>query len=460
MLTSFKTLPRIGAVAVAASLLFGATIASAQRIENAPELSEKVSSGIAPLAAMYEAKKWDDAIKTIDGLLAKADPSSYDRAFLSGYKAQLVFTKGDAAAAIEPLETMLKIADEKGLFRWARVLPINENETLSTLSQLYMAEAAVPGKTKEAQQAAMAKAHAYGKRMVSGPKVTAEAQYMWARILYSEATFGSEVDLNRMKETAQEAGKVLRLTITPKDEHYTLYLAALQHLGDNAACSELLELMVKKFPNNKSFWPMLFQTYLALQASNDKEAELGAVVTLERAQAVGQMVSNRDNYQLAGLYYNMQQHQYAAELLENGLRNGKIDSEQRNWELLANCYQQMGKEARAIEVFLEAIKIFPKAGNLEQLIAQIYYNSDKPEQALKHFQAAVNKGLDKPAPTLVLVSYLALELKRLDEALVAAEQAVKADPKSKEAVSLLKLIKESIDEREKFKGTATAQPKK
>jgi hypothetical protein len=36
---------------------------------------------------------------------------------------------------------------------------------------------------------------------------------------------------------------------------------------------------------------------------------------------------------------------------------------------------------------------------------------------------------------------------------------VKADPKSKEANSLLKLIKESIDEREKFKGTAN-QPKK
>lgn len=445
-------------MAVAASLLIGATIASAQRVENAPELSEKVSSGIAPLAAMYEAKKWDEAIKTIDGLIAKSDPVSYDRAFLSGYKAQLVFTKGDPSAAIEPLETMLKIGDEKQLFRFARALPINEQDTLSTLAQLYMAEAAGPGKSKDAQQANLAKAHAYGKRLVSGSKVTAEAQYMWARIVYSEATFDGNIDLTLMKQTAEEAAKILRLTITPKDEYYTLYLAALQQLGDNATSAELLELLVKKFPNNKSFWPMLFQTYLALQAANDKDAELGAIITLERAQAVGQMVSNKDNYQLAGLYYNMQQHQYAAELLEKGLRNGKIDSEQRNWELLANCYQQLGKEARAIEVFLETIKLFPKASNLDQMIGQIYYNSDKTELALKHFQAAVNKGLEKPAPTLVLVSYLALELKRLDEALIAAEKAVKADPKSKEANSLLKLINESIAEREKFKGTA--QPKK
>lgn len=458
MLNSFKTLPRLGAMAVAASILFGASITLAQKADNPPELDEKISNGIAPLSAMIEAKKWDEAIKAIDALIAKTDPLSYDRAFLAGYKAQLVFGKGDPSGAIEPLEMMLNIADAKNLFRFR--LAVGEQDTVSTLAQLYLAESVVPEKSKEAQLAALAKAHAYGKRLASGAKVTAEAQYTWARILFSEATFDSaNIDMTLMKQAAEASAKVLRLTITPKDDHYNLYLASLQHLGDNAGCAELLELLVKKFPNNKSFWPLLFQTYLTLQSANAKEGELGAIITLERAQAVGQMVSKKDNFQLAGLYFNMQQHQYAADLLEKGLRDGSIDSDQSKWELLATCYQQLGKEARAIEIFLEAIKLFPKAANLDQMIGQIYYNTDKPEMALKHFQSAVNKGLDKPAPTLVLVSYLALELKRLDEALVAAEKAVKADPKSKEANSLLKLIKESIDEREKFKGTAT-QPKK
>jgi tetratricopeptide (TPR) repeat protein len=334
-------------------------------------------------------------------------------------------------------------------------LPIaSEQDALSNLASLYMQEATTPGKTPEAQRAAFAKAHQYGERLVQGKKTTIDGQSMWARILYSEATLDStKVDMTLMKRAADEAYKALRLAVKPKEEHFTLYLAALQQLGDNAHCAELLELMVSKYPNNKSFWPMLFNTYVAMQGAGDKSADISAVVALERAQAAGQMVGNKDNYMLAGLYYNIQQYEFAAELLEKGLHNGKIDPEQRNWELLAQCYQQMNRDARAIDVYLETIKFFPKSPVLEQQLGQIYYNNDKHEDALKHFQAAVSKGLDKPAQTLVLISYLALEMKRLDEALIAAEKAVAADPKSKDAIAILAGIKESIENREKFKNS-------
>jgi len=195
---------------------------------------------------------------------------------------------------------------------------------------------------------------------------------------------------------------------------------------------------------------MLFNTYVAIQGSGDKTVDLSAVVALERAQAAGQMVSNKDNFMLAGLYYNIQQYAFAADLLEKGLRNGKIDPEQKNWELLAAAYQQMNKESRAVEIFLEAIKQFPKSPNLELQVGQIYYNNDKHVEAYKHFQAAVSKGLERPCQTLVLISYLALEDKRLDDALAAAQKAVVADPKSKEAQNILKVIKDTIAERDNF----------
>ena len=154
---------------------------------------------------------------------------------------------------------------------------------------------------------------------------------------------------------------------------------------------------------------------------------------------------------LAGLYYNIQQYEFASELLEKGLNNGKIDPDQKNWELLAASYQQMNKDARAVEVYKEAIKRFPKSSSLELQVGQICYNTDKHLEAYTHLQAAVNKGLEKPAQTLLLISYLALEMKRLDEALDAAEKAFKADPKNKQAQDILKVVKDSIEEREKFK---------
>ena len=449
MLNSFPSLYRCGIVFFAVA--FVTLGMSAAPADNPPEVSEKVQTGIAPLQTLVEAKKWDEAVAMIDGLIKKIDQKSYDCAFLSGFKAQILGSKGDYGAAIEPLETMLRIGDDQNLFRWARALPMSEQETLINLASLYMQDASTPGKTIEQQRAAFAQAHIYGRRLAEVKKPTIEAQTMWARILYSEATIDqSKIDLTLMKQAAVESEKALYLTVKPKEENYTLWLASLQQLGDNLRCAELLELLVQKFPNNKTYWPLLFNTYVAMQGSGDKTVDLAAVIALERAQAAGQMVSNKDNFMLAGLYYNIQQYVFASELLESGLRNGKIDPEQKNWELLAACYQQMNKEARAIEVFLEAVKRFPKSSNLELQVGQIYYNNEKHEQAYEHLKAAVNKGLEKPAQTLILLSYLSLEAKRLEDALSWAEKAAKADPKSKEAQNIVKVVKDSITERDNF----------
>ncbi len=449
MLNPFKSLHRSGVVLLAATVL---TLgASAAQVDNPPEVSEKTQAGIAPLSTLVDAKKWDEAVAMIDALIKKVDPKSYDCAFLSGFKAQILGSKGDYGAAIDPLETMLRIGDEQGLFRFARALVMSEQEAISNLASLYMQDASIPGKTIEQQRASYARAHVLGQRLANVKKPTIEGQTMWARILYSEATIDqSKIDMTLMKEAAVEAEKALYLTIKPKEENYTLWLAALQQLGDNARCSELLELLVQKFPNNKSYWPLLFNTYVAMQGSGDKTVDLSAVIALERAQASGQMVTNKDNFMLAGLYYNIQQYVFAAELLEKGLRNGKIDSDQKNWELLAACYQQMGKEARAIEVFIEAISRFPKSSNLELQVGQIFYNNEKHDQAYEHLKNAVLKGLDKPAQTMVLLSYLSLEAKRLDDALSWAEKALKADPKSKDAQNTIKIVKESMTERDNF----------
>jgi tetratricopeptide (TPR) repeat protein len=451
MLNFFKSLSRsVGLLSIAAFLAVSASYA-ASAPDNPPELSEKIVGGVTALSAQFEAQKWDDALKSIDVLLAKTEANSFDRAFLCSLKAQILGSKGNYAEAIEPLETALRIADELQLFRFSHPLPIGEQDMLVNLASLYVADATSPGKSIEAQRADYSKAQVYGHRLIDVKKPTVDAQSMWARIIYSQAVLEpTKIDMTLMKQASVEAEKALYLVIKPKEDTYTLLLATLQQLGDTKRCADLLELMVKKFPNNKSYWPMLFNTYVSLQGSGDKSYDLSAVVALERAQAAGQMVANKDNFMLAGLYYNIQQYAFAADLLEKGLRNGKIDSEQKNWELLAASYQQMNKDSRAAEVFLEAIKLFPKSPNLELQVGQIYYNNDKHDDAYKHFLAAVNKGLEHPGQTLVLISYLALEDKRLDDALSAAEKAVAADPKSKEAQNILKVIKETMAERDIF----------
>jgi len=447
MLNFFKSFHRAATLLAVVGLTFGvSSLIAAER----PELSDKVSSGIPALTALFEAKKWDEAVASIDALIAKVAPNSLDRAFLLGLKTQVMGTKGDLNAAVASLEEMVRIADEQKLFPYG-ILPMREQDAVMNLASINMGVGS-SAKEPQAQRDAYAKAHIYAKRLVEYPKPTLEAQSLWARLLYSEASVdSSKVDMTIMKQALDAADQALHMTIKPKEEQYSMYLATLQQLGDNKRFAEVLELMVALFPNNKSYWPMLFNTYNMLQSTGDKTADVAAVVTLERAQAVGQMVSNKDNYMLTGMYYNIGRYEYAADLLEKGLRNGKIDSEQKNWELLSNCYQQLNKPDRAVDTLKQAIKVFPKSATLEQQVGQIFYNTERREESYKHFRAAVDKGLTKPAPTLVIISYLAMEMKNLDEALVQVEKALVADPKSKDAQNLMKAIKTSIDDREKFK---------
>jgi tetratricopeptide (TPR) repeat protein len=171
---------------------------------------------------------------------------------------------------------------------------------------------------------------------------------------------------------------------------------------------------------------------------------------LERAQKLGLLNDKQENFRLVGLHLNTQQYSQAAELFEAGLRNGNLESEQKNWELLATCYQQLHKEAKAIATLKEAEKLFPKAGNLDLLIANLYYITDHYPDALTYMKSAVSKGLEKTQQlqAYIYIAYLGLDLKKFDDAKMAAEKAVELDPNSKSAKDLLKAVTEAIQERD------------
>jgi spermidine/putrescine-binding protein len=79
---------------------------------------------------------------------------------------------------------------------------------------------------------------------------------------------------------------------------------------------------------------------------------------------------------------------------------------------------------------------------------------------LKHLQIAVKKGIDKPAATYMFISYIAFELKKLEEALAAAEKAMQLEPNNKQAKNLLDAVKANVAEREAQKAAAIERAKK
>src|SRR5690606_18039614 len=171
----------------------------------------------------------------------------------------------------------------------------------------------------------------------------------------------------------------------------------------------------------------------------------------ERAQALGFMKTPKENYTLFGLYFNVSQFGRATEILHAGLRDGSIESDQKNWELLASSYQQVDQPFKAIEALTEGSKKFPKSGQLDYQAATIHYSLNKPADAYKSLKAATAKGgLSKPGAVYSFLGYVAWELGNFNEALEAINKAMSFPDASsdRQLPQLKQAVEEAIQDRE------------
>jgi tetratricopeptide (TPR) repeat protein len=159
-----------------------------------------------------------------------------------------------------------------------------------------------------------------------------------------------------------------------------------------------------------------------------------------------------DNFELFSLYFNIGQYEQGAELLEAGLHDGSIKSIQKNWMLLADAYQQMHKDLKAVDVLHETAKRFPKTGQFNFIAAQILYGMDKTTEALADIQTCVARdGGEKPAQSWLFYAYLAMELQKFELAGQAVESAAKyphSPSDDKTIDNLREAVKSAIEQRD------------
>ncbi len=435
---------------------------SAAEDQGPPGLNEKVSEALQQkMKPLLDAKNWDGALAVIDGILATVDPNSYDTAFISDIKGKVFLQKNDYAGAIAPMETMLKIADaHKTYFDKKSIL-----DTVYFLAQIYYQEG-TSSKVLATQQQYFNKSAAYIKRWLqTAPKKTQEATLFYASILYNQAVANPEkVDMELVKKAKAEVQEGLLTSIKPKEGFYVLLLAALQQQGDVAGSAEVLEQMVRAKPDNKTYWLQLMASYLNMGGSNEKDETktreniARAINTMERAQALGLMKTPKDNYNLVTMYYNSGQFGRATDLLYAGLKSGDIESDIKNWQLLAYSYQQVGQDMQAIAVLKEASKTFP-SGQVDFQIGQIYSQMDnRTAEAFSAYTAAVTKGgLEKPHSAYMFLAYTAFELEKFDvaQSAIAKAEATPEGAKDGQLKRLKGAIEEAIKEREAAKAATT-----
>jgi len=388
-----------------------------------------------------EAKDNKLALTILDGILAKVPADSYDAAFLLVQKAQLFVQTGEYSKAIEPMERGVRISDSKTPTYFEER---QSKELYFFLFQLYFQEASNTKNTTLIATYYDKAQKAMERWFVLVPQSSADAQMYYAQLLISKALLDpNKPDKALLEKSITEIDKGMLLASRPKDTFYLLKLVCLQQLDRNAESAELMELVVKQKPDTSTYWQQLAALYLSLGK------DVRAIITIERAQAHGFMNSPKDNYNLLGIYFNAGQFEQASELLEKHLKAGTIEQDQKNWELLALSYQQLQRPLKAIDALKEGTKVFPKSGQLEYQIAMAYTSLEKPEEALKHIQAAIAKGnLTKPFQAYLSLSFTAYQLKQFDIALDAAKKAAEYPEGAKDGNSMVNALEGIIKDRE------------
>ncbi len=418
-------------------------------------VGEKTSEAFQKLKPLQEAQNFNGMLALLEGI--PVTPNSYDQALILDMKAKIFAMTNQLSKAIEPWEKAIQLSDQFGYFPEKQTL-----ETVSLLAQLYGQEGST-SKDPKVQQAAFGKAITYFKRFLDKtPKPTPETMMAYASILYYKGIADpNKPDLAVLGEARAIVEKGLSSAIKPKEGFYQLLLTLQQQQNDLAGSAEILELLLKQSPAKKDFWQLLMATYLQLsdKASQQKNATAAreylvrAIVSCERAQALGHMKTPKDNMNLVSLYLMANQFSKGTELLYNGMKSGAIDSEPNNWRVLGRYYMEASMSPKAIEVLKEAAGLFPKNGEIEVQITQLHIQLENNREALKHAKLAIAKGnfeTTKPYTVHYLVAYTAYDLGEIDEAnaAIAAAEKFEEAKKDPQFPKLKGVIADALTERE------------
>ena len=440
----------------------GALTPALRAVDEHAQLEPPTSEALSKVKDMTDAKDWAGALALLQAQLPNVSPTSYDTAILSEVISKIQMQTGDYPKALETMETAVRLSDSYNYLEDKEV-----QELVYYLALMFNQEASTL-KSTALQQQYLSKSTDYAKRWLDhtdkppSDQQRQEVMLFYVNVLYNRAVLNpAAADLKLMKQCEAEIEKCLQTINHPKETFYVLLLAALQQEGNYARSAEILELLVKQYPAKKDYWSQLVPIYLNLAFDKDEEKgrdnNVRAIITIERAQALGFMRTQKDNYTLVGLYFNVGQFGKATELLHAGLKSGAIESIRSNWELLAYSYQQVDKPFQAIDALKEASKHFPKSGQLDYQIAQIYYALEKPQESYQSLVSAVAKGgLEKAYAVYNFQAYVAYELTKFDEAQIAVEKAI-ASPGSEKEPQLPRLkqaIDDALKERELLKSGA------
>ena len=254
----------------------------------------------------------------------------------------------------------------------------------------------------------------------------AEAHYLAATAYYFMGDF---------KQLIYQGRNALSKRQDAPASWHEILLAGYYETNDMNAAAELMETMLKKFPQNTQYWMQLASIYLSLRKTEQ------ALALMELAYIRGSLNRHEDLLQLAQTYLYMEMPYKAATLLSNEMARNNVKKTKETVKLLADSWFLARETDKGISVLADAITTI-KDTELFFRLGQLYVESEDWDNAIKILtETTRQKDFKDIADAYLLLGIAALNGKDLQTSYVALNNALKYETTREQATQWMEELR-------------------
>jgi tetratricopeptide (TPR) repeat protein len=204
--------------------------------------------------------------------------------------------------------------------------------------------------------------------------------------------------------------KAIGMSDDPEETWYKLLMAMYYELKNYPKVADVLETLTSRWPENEKYWKQLSTIYIQLKRDQK------ALATLELAYSRGYLTKEREILQLANMHAYFADPFEAAQVLEKGIADGRVEASKKNLEMLGNYWMSAQENDKAIGALSRAGEE-AENGKIDLRVAYLLIEKEQWKQAEKSLNKALRKGgLRKPGKAWLLLGMSAYETQRYDKA--------------------------------------------
>ena len=356
-----------------------------------PAMRERVYTRLAEAQECAEMDDIECAQQRLAQVREMDDLNSYEMAQMWNFYAFIYFGQDNYREAIRAYEMVLQQPD----------LPLGmETTTMYTLCQLYFQQ--------ERYEDSLAMLDRW---FALEEEPAAEPYVLRAQIFYS---------LQRYREGIEPVRTAIQinqdLDREPQENWYRLLNVFYYELEDYPNVIEVLRTMIEMWPKREYF--------VQLSAMYGQEGNDSAQLALYQvAHEAGWLGRSNELIQMAQLLLQADVPVKAAKMLQSGLEDGSVESNERNWRLLAQSWQLAQDDEHAVPALIRAAGL-AEDGTLDVNLAQSYQNLYDWDSCVDAAREGIRKGdLRREDQAYMILGSCLFELKEYTAARNAFEEA-------------------------------------